>query len=669
MESVLLYHCWHSGVQSANISKLINQNTEVYVTMAQKQFKAESKRLLDLMINSIYTHKEIFLRELISNASDATDKLYYNAMKEGKTGITRDSLPIELTLDKANRRFIIEDHGCGMTAEELESNLGTIARSGSLAFKTENEKQDDIDIIGQFGVGFYAAFMVAKHVEVVSRAVGSDSANRWESDGADGYTVTPCEKAENGTKIVLTIKDNTETENYDEFLEPYRVQGLVKKYSDYIRYPIKMDMTRSRMKEKPADAGDDYKPEWEEYTENETLNSMVPIWKKSKKELKDEDYNNFYTQKFFDYQPPLCHIHTSVEGAVTYTAMLFIPSHAPMDYYTKDYEKGLQLYSNGVLIMDKCADLLPDHFSFVRGMVDTADLSLNISREMLQHDRHLKAIAQSLEKKIKSELLKMQKDKPEDYDKFWAAFGRQIKYGAYVQYGAHKELLQDLLMYHSSTENKLVSLKDYVSRMKEDQKYIYYACGETVDKIKMLPVMETLSDKGYEVLCMDDSIDEFCTKMIAKYDDKEFKSVLDADLGLESEEEKEEIKKQSEDNKDLLEALGKALEGKVKKVELTGRLKNHPCCLRAEGPVTLEMEKVLNQQAAVNGGETVRAERVLELNADHPIFKKLCALQAEGSDALADYADILYTQSLLIEGLPVDDPADYANKICALLAK
>ena len=637
--------------------------------MAQKQFKAESKRLLDLMINSIYTHKEIFLRELISNASDATDKLYYNAMKEGKTGITRDALPIELTLDKANRRFIIEDHGCGMTAEELESNLGTIARSGSLAFKAENEKQDDIDIIGQFGVGFYAAFMVAKHVEVVSRAVGSNGANCWESDGADGYTVTPCEKAENGTKIVLTIKDNTESENYDEFLEPYRVQGLVKKYSDYIRYPIKMDMTRSRMKEKPADAGDDYKPEWEEYTENTTLNSMVPIWKKSRKELKDEDYNNFYTQKFFDYQPPLCHIHTSVEGAVTYTAMLFIPSHASMDYYTKDYEKGLQLYSNGVLIMDKCADLLPDHFSFVRGMVDTADLSLNISREMLQHDRHLKAIAQSLEKKIKNELLKMQKDKPEDYDKFWAAFGRQIKYGAYVQYGAHKELLQDLLMYHSSTENKLVSLKDYVSRMKEDQKYIYYACGETVDKIKMLPVMETLSDKGYEVLCMDDSIDEFCTKMIAKYDDKEFKSILDADLGLESEEEREEIKKQSEDNKKLLDALSKALEGKVKKVELTGRLKNHPCCLRAEGPVTLEMEKVLNQQAAVNGGETVRADRVLELNADHPIFKKLCALQAEGSDALADYADILYTQSLLIEGLPVDDPAGYANKICALLAR
>lgn len=635
--------------------------------MAMHQFKAESKKLMDLMINSIYTNREIFLRELISNASDATDKLYYNAMKEGKTGITRDSLPIELTLDKANRRFIIEDHGCGMTAEEMENNLGTIAHSGSLAFKNENEKQDDIDIIGQFGVGFYAAFMVAKHVEVVSRAAGSDEANRWESDGADGYTVAPCEKAENGTKIVLTIKDNTENENYDEFLEPYRIQGLVKKYSDYIRYPIKMDMTRSRMKEKPADAGDDYKPEWEEYTENETLNSMVPIWKKSKKELKDEDYNSFYTQKFYDYQPPLCHIHSSVEGAVTYTAMLFIPSHAPMDYYTKDYEKGLQLYSNGVLIMDKCADLLPDHFSFVHGMVDTADLSLNISREMLQHDRHLKAIAQSLEKKIKSELLKMQKDKREDYEKFWAAFGRQIKYGAYVEYGAHKELLQDLLMYHSSTEDKLVSLAEYASRMKEDQKYIYYACGETIDKIKLLPVMETLSDKGYEVLCMDDSIDEFCVKMLAKYNDKEFKSIADADLGLDSEDE-EEIKKLSEDNKDVLEALGKALEGKVKKVELTSRLKSHPCCLRAEGPVTLEMEKVLNQQAAVNGGQSVHAERVLELNAEHPIFKKLCALQAEGSDKVSTYADILYTQALLIEGMPVDDPVAYANAVCNLLS-
>ena len=635
--------------------------------MAKKQFKAESKRLLDLMINSIYTHKEIFLRELISNASDATDKLYYNAMKEGKTGITRDSLPIELTLDKENRKFIIEDHGCGMTAEELENNLGTIAHSGSLAFKKDNDNLDDVDIIGQFGVGFYAAFMVASHVEVVSRAVGSDEANRWESDGAAGYTVTPCEKAENGTRITLTIKENTENENYDEFLEPYRIQSLVKKYSDYIRYPIRMDMTRSRMKEKPADAGDDYKPEWEEYVENETLNSMVPIWKKSKKELKDEDYNSFYTSKFYDYQPPLMHIHTSVEGAVTYTAMLFIPSHAPLDYYTKDYEKGLQLYSNGVLIMDKCADLLPDHFSFVRGMVDTADLSLNISREMLQHDRHLKAIAQSLEKKIKSELLKLQKDKREDYETFWKAFGRQIKYGAYVQYGAHKELLQDLLMYYSSTEDKLTTLEEYVSRMKEQQKYIYYACGETVDKIKLLPAMETLHDKGYEVLCLDDSIDEFCIKMLANYKEKEFKSIADADLGLDTEDDKEEIKKLSEDNAALLTAMGEALTGKVQKVELTTRLKSHPCCLRAEGPVTLEMEKVLNQQA-LDDSQRVHAERVLELNASHPIFQKLCALQQEGSEQLKTYADILYTQALLIEGLPVDDPVAYANAVCDLIS-
>ena len=635
--------------------------------MAKKQFKAESKRLLDLMINSIYTHKEIFLRELISNASDATDKLYYNAMKEGKTGITRDSLPIELTLDKENRKFIIEDHGCGMTAEELENNLGTIAHSGSLAFKKDNENMDDVDIIGQFGVGFYAAFMVASHVEVVSRAVGSGEANRWESDGAAGYTVTPCEKAENGTRITLTIKENTENENYDEFLEPYRIQSLVKKYSDYIRYPIRMDMTRSRMKEKPADAGDDYKPEWEEYVENETLNSMVPIWKKSKKELKDEDYNSFYTSKFYDYQPPLMHIHTSVEGAVTYTAMLFIPSHAPLDYYTKDYEKGLQLYSNGVLIMEKCADLLPDHFSFVRGMVDTADLSLNISREMLQHDRHLKAIAQSLEKKIKSELLKLQKDKREDYETFWKAFGRQIKYGAYVQYGAHKELLQDLLMYYSSTEDKLTTLEEYVSRMKEEQKYIYYACGETVDKIKLLPAMETLHDKGYEVLCLDDSIDEFCIKMLANYKEKEFKSIADADLGLDTEDDKEEIKKLSEDNAALLTAMGEALTGKVQKVELTTRLKSHPCCLRAEGPVTLEMEKVLNQQA-LDDSQRVHAERVLELNASHPIFQKLCALQQEGSEQLKTYADILYTQALLIEGLPVDDPVAYANAVCDLIS-
>lgn len=635
--------------------------------MEKKQFQAESKRLLDLMIHSIYTHKEIFLRELISNASDATDKLYYNAMKEGRTGITRDSLPIELTLDKDARRFVITDHGCGMTADELETNLGTIAQSGSLAFKQANEGQADLDIIGQFGVGFYAAFMVADHVEVVSRATGSDSANRWESDGVDGYTITPCEMQETGTRITLTIKENTENENYDEFLEEYRIQSLVKKYSDYIRYPIKMDMHRSRMKEKPADAGDDYKPEWEEYIENTTLNSMIPIWKKSKNELKDEDYNAFYNSKFYDYQPPLCHIHTSVEGAVTYTAMLFIPSHAPMDYYTKDFEKGLQLYSNGVLIMDKCADLLPDHFSFVRGMVDTADLSLNISREMLQHDRHLKTIAQSLEKKIKSELLKMQKDQREEYEKFWKAFGRRIKYGAYEQYGAHKELLQDLLLYHSSSENKLVTLDEYVSRMPEEQKYIYYACGETVGKISLLPAMEAFREKGYEVLCLDEDIDEFCIKMLATYKEKEIKSIVDADTGLESDEQKEEIKKTEEENKPLLDALTEALSNKVKSVALTGRLKNHPCCLRSEGPVTLEMEKVLNQQA-LDDTQRVHADRILELNAAHPIFQKLCALQAEGSEQLKTYADILYTQALMIEGLPVEDPVAYANAVCDLIS-
>lgn len=635
--------------------------------MAKKQFKAESKRLLDLMINSIYTHKEIFLRELISNASDATDKLYYNAMQQGQTGITRDSLPIALTLDKENRRFIIEDNGCGMTAEELENNLGTIARSGSLAFKQANEQQADIDIIGQFGVGFYAAFMVASHVEVVSRAQGSEEAHCWQSDGAAGYTIAPCEKQEHGTRITLTIKENTDQENYDEFLEPYRIQALVKKYSDYIRYPIKMDMVKSRMKEKPADAPEDYQPEWDEYTENTVLNSMVPLWKKSKKELTDEDYNSFYRSKFYDYQAPLQHIHTSTEGAVTYTAMLFIPSHAPMDYYTKDFEKGLQLYSNGVLIMDKCADLLPDHFSFVRGMVDTADLSLNISRELLQHDRHLKAIAQSLEKKLKAELLKMQKDEREKYETFWSAFGRQLKYGAYVEYGAHKELLQDLLLYHSSTEDKMTTLAEYVARMKEGQKYLYYATGETVERIKLLPAMETLSDKGIEVLCLHHDIDEFCIKMLAKYGEKEFKSITDADLGLESEDEKEEIKKLSEDHAGLLAKLGEALAGKVGKVELTGRLKSHPCCLRAEGPVTLEMEKVLNQQA-LDDSQRVHAERVLELNAAHPIFQKLASLQADGSEKVKTYADILYAQALLIEGMPIDDPVAYANAVCDLIS-
>lgn len=625
--------------------------------MEKKQFQAESKRLLELMINSIYTHKEIFLRELISNASDATDKLYYHASQEGKTGILRDNLPIRIDLDRDARTLKITDHGCGMTAEEMENNLGTIAHSGSLAFKEENDKATDIDIIGQFGVGFYAAFMVADRVEVLSRASGSDSANLWESDGVDGFTITPAEKKECGTVITLHIKPNTENENYDEFLEQYTIQNLVRKYSDYIRYPIQMEMTRSRQKE----GCDPEKPEWEDYQELTTLNSMIPLWKKSKSELKAEDYNDFFKKKFGGWEDPLRYIHTAVEGSVTYNALLYIPAKAPFNYYTKDYEKGLQLYSNGVLIMDKCADLLPDYFSFVRGLVDSADLSLNISREMLQHDRHLQLIANALEKKIKNELTSMLKNKREDYEKFWKEFGLQLKYGAYQDYGMHKDKLIDLFLYHSSTENKLVTLDEYVSRMKENQKNIYYACGETVAKIDALPQMELLREKGYEVLCLTDSIDDFCMKMLNTYNDKPFKSISDGDLDLGTEEEKEEIKRLSEENKALLDSFKEALDGKVSEVTLTGRLKSHPCCLSSKGMVSLEMEKLMNKQP---GGQELHAERVLELNASHPIFAKLKSANAEQFKKLAE---VLYTQALLIEGMPVEDPVAYANAVCDLI--
>ena len=625
--------------------------------MEKKQFQAESKRLLELMINSIYTHKEIFLRELISNASDATDKLYYHASQEGKTGILRDNLPIRIDLDRDARTLKITDHGCGMTAEEMENNLGTIAHSGSLAFKEENDKATDIDIIGQFGVGFYAAFMVADRVEVLSRASGSDSANLWESDGVDGFTISPAEKEECGTVITLHIKPNTENENYDEFLEQYTIQNLVRKYSDYIRYPIQMEMTRSRQKE----GCDPEKPEWEDYQELTTLNSMIPLWKKSKSELKAEDYNDFFKKKFGGWEDPLRYIHTAVEGSVIYNALLYIPAKAPFNYYTKDYEKGLQLYSNGVLIMDKCADLLPDYFSFVRGLVDSADLSLNISREMLQHDRHLQLIANAIEKKIKNELTSMLKNKREDYEKFWKEFGLQLKYGAYQDYGMHKDKLIDLFLYHSSTENKLVTLDEYVSRMKEDQKNIYYACGETIAKIDALPQMELLREKGYEVLCLTDSIDDFCMKMLNTYNDKPFKSISDGDLDLGTEEEKEEIKRLSEENKALLDSFKEALDGKVSEVTLTGRLKSHPCCLSSKGMVSLEMEKLMNKQP---GGQELHAERVLELNASHPIFAKLKSANAEQFKKLAE---VLYTQALLIEGMPVEDPVAYANAVCDLI--
>lgn len=634
--------------------------------MKMKQFKAESKRLLDLMINSIYTHKEIFLRELISNASDAIDKLYYHALSDGNTGLNRDDFSIELAIDKENRTLTITDNGCGMTKEELENNLGVIAKSGSLAFKQENEAKEDIDIIGQFGVGFYSAFMVASNVKVYSKAYGADDAYVWESNGAEGYTVEPCEKASNGTQIVLTIKEDTEDEKYSEFLESYRVQELVRKYSDYIRYPIRMEVEKSRMKEQPEgeEADEEKAPEYETYTEVETLNSMVPIWRKNKNELTDEDYNSFYKEKFFDYSDPLKVIHTYTEGAATYHALLFIPAKAPYNYYTRDYEKGLKLYASGVLIMDSCKDLLPDHFSFVKGLVDSEDLSLNISREMLQHDRQLKVIASRLEKKIKSELLSMLKNDREKYEEFFKNFGLQLKYGVYNGFGANKELLQDLLLFYSSSEQKLVTLEEYVSRMKEDQKYIYYAGGESREQIERLPQTELVKDKGYEILYLTDDVDEFALQMMHDYSEKEFKSVSASDLDLDTEEEKKEFEKQAEENKDLLTFMKDALDGKVKAVVLSKRLKSHPVCLSNEGMLSIEMEKVLN---AMPNDQKVKAERVLEVNASHPIFEKLSKLYAEDQERLKTYAQLLYTQAELIEGMPVEDPVAFSNAVCELM--
>lgn len=633
-----------------------------------KQFQAESKRLLDLMINSIYTHKEIFMRELISNASDAIDKLYYKSLQEDDTGLSRDDFAIQLTLDKENRKIVIEDNGCGMTKEELEKNLGTIAKSGSLSFKQENEKKENIDIIGQFGVGFYAAFMVAKHVTVESKAYGSDEAWCWQSSGAEGYTVDTCEKDSHGTKITLEVKDNTDDDNYDTYLDQYTIQNLVKKYSDYIRYPIRMEMHKSRQKPKPGNAPEDYKPEYEDYTENETLNSMVPLWRKNKNEIKEDEYNDFYKSKFGDYENPLKVIHSSTEGVSTYNALLFIPSHASYDYYTKDFEKGLQLYSNGVLIMDKCADLLPDYFSFVRGLVDSQDLNLNISREMLQHDRQLHIIAGRLEKKIKSELESMLKNDREKYEQFFKAFGLQLKYGVYSDFGQHKDLLQDLLLFHSSKEKKLVTLKEYVEGMKEEQKFIYYAAGESVSKIDMLPQTEALKDKGYEILYLTDNVDEFALRIMHSYSEKEFKSVSDDDLGLETEEEKEAAKKKVEENKDMLNFMKDSLNGQVKQVILSTKLKSHPVCLSTDGALSIEMEKVLN--AMPNGNEEqVKAQRVLEINANHPIFQKLTALYKLDQEKLKQYTNLLYTQALLIEGVSIDDPVAFSNQICKLMVE
>lgn len=627
--------------------------------MKKKAFKAESKRLLDLMINSIYTHNEIFLRELISNASDATDKLYYNALKDGNTGLNRESLSIDISIDKEKRTLTVSDNGCGMNVDELENNLGTIAKSGSLAFKQENEKKEDIDIIGQFGVGFYSAFMVSKSVKVISKAAGSEEAYCWESDGSDGYTIEPCDKETNGTEIILYLKDNTEDENYDDYLEEYKIKSIIKKYSDYIRYPIKMEVE----KRKPVEGKEG---EFETYSEIETINSMVPLWKKRPSDITDEEYNNFYKDKFMDFENPLKVVHSNVEGTATFNTILFIPARAPFNYYTKEFEKGLQLYSNGVLIMDKCADLLPDYFSFVKGLVDSQDLSLNISREMLQHDRQLKIISSNIEKKIKSELLKLMKDDREKYEEFFKNFGLQLKYGIYSNFGMNKDTLQDLIMFHSSSENKLVTLEEYVSRMKEEQKFIYYVSGESIAKIEMLPQIEMLKDKGFEVLYLTDDVDEFAIKVLKNYKEKEFKSISEGDLGLETEEEKKEIQKKSEDNKELFDIMKETLKDKVKEVRLSTRLKSHPVCLSVDGEVSLEMEKVINQMP---NNQKVKAEKVLEINSEHPIFNKLCEMMKNDSDKekIKSYAEILYTQALLMEGLSVEDPVAYSNAVCNLM--
>lgn len=625
--------------------------------MQTKEFKAESKRLLDLMINSIYTHKEIFLRELISNASDAIDKLYFRSLTDDKVGVKKDEFEIKISVDKDSRTIVISDNGIGMTAEELENNLGTIANSGSFKFKNENKLEEDVDIIGQFGVGFYSAFMVAKEVTVRTKAYGGDKAYEWISEGADGYQIGECDKDTVGTEITLKLKDDTDDEKYSEFLEQYRIQSLVKKYSDYIRFPIKMDMSKSRLKEGTEN-------EYEDYIETETLNSMVPIWRKNKSELKDEDYNSFYKEKFFDYTDPLLHIHTKTEGTATYNALLYIPSKAPYDYYSKDYEKGLQLYSSGVLIMDKCADLLPDHFSFVKGLVDSEYLSLNISREMLQHDRQLKLIAKSLERTIKNELIKLLKNDREKYEEFYKAFGLQLKFGVYNNYGMDKDSVKDLIMFYSSGEKKLVTLDEYVDRMKEDQKYIYYACGESVARIDSLPQTELVKDKGFEILYFTDNVDEFAIKMLMNFKEKEFKSVSAGDLDIDTPEEKEEIKAKEEDAKELFKFMEEKLVGKVKTVRLSKRLKTHPVCLTSDGELSVEMEKVLN---AMPNDQKVKADKVLEINPEHQVFETLKNIYGKDNDRLEKYCRLLYNQALMIEGLPVEDPVEFSNLVCELM--
>ena len=625
----------------------------------KKQFKAESKRLLDLMINSIYTHKEIFLRELISNASDAIDKRYFLSLTNKKDKINRDDLKIEIERDEENRRFIIRDNGIGMDKASLEDNLGVIARSGSLSFKEEHDASEANDIIGQFGVGFYSSFMVAKEVTVISRAVGSKETYQWQSKGVDSYTIEETEKAEVGTTIILDLKEDTEDENYSEFLNEYKIKKLIQTYSDYIRYPIVMEI----VKDVPVEGKEE-----ETITEIETeiLNSMIPIWKRNKSEVSDEEYNEFYKNKFNDYTDPLRIIRTSVEGNVSFEALLFIPSHTPYDYYTKEFEKGLQLYSKNVFIMDKASELLPEHFRFVKGLVDSQDLSLNISREMLQHDRQLQAIASRIEKKIKSELLELLNEDRDAYETFWTNFGIQLKYGVYNEFGRHKELLEDLLLFYSSTEKKLVTLEEYLSRMQEGQEDIFYISGETVDKIDKLPQSEQVKENGYEILYLTDEVDEFALQIMKGFKDKKFKSIAQGDFDFNSEEEKEEIVKASTKNKDLLEKIKDSLQDKVSDVIVSKRLKSHPVCLTSGEGISLEMEKVLNAMPENNG---LKANKVLEINHNHPLFETLKKLYKKNPDKVSEYSSLLYDQALLIEGFPIEDPIEFSNKISNLIVE
>ena len=624
-----------------------------------KQFKAESKRLLDLMINSIYTNKEIFLRELLSNASDAIDKLYYQSLTDKSIKVNKKDLCIKIEIDKENRLLKIIDTGIGMNKEELENNLGMIAKSGSLQFKEENEKKKDVNIIGQFGVGFYSSFMVSDDVTVISKKYNEEDAYKWESTGAEGYTITKDEKDTYGTTIILKIKSDNEEYNYSDFLDTYTIETLVKKYSDYIRYPIKMNVTRRELKKGSKD-------EYEDVTKEETLNSMIPLWKKDKNKITEEEYNNFYQSKFYDYENPIKVIHTSVEGMTSYKAILFLPAHAPFDYYSKEYEKGLALYSNGVLIMDKCSDLLPDYFGFVKGVVDSDDLSLNISREILQQDRQLKLIASNIEKKIKSELESMLKDERDKYEKFFKEFGMQLKLGVYNDYGMHKDELKDLLLFYSSKDEKYITLKEYVSSMKDDEENIYYACGETIDKINMLPQVEKVKDKGYNILYLTEYVDEFAIKSLIEYDGKKFVNVSEENLDLDTEEEKEEIKKINDENKEMLNSMKEIIGSDISDVRFTHRLKNHPVCLVSEGPVSIEMQKVLN---AMPTDKNINAKIILEINSSHKIADKLKELYKSDKERFNEYTKILYSQSRLIEGLSIENPTEISNLICDLLSK